>query len=226
MSGYSLGTTLGSCLSSLECGHHINVPRASAIHQSCPKASLSSGAIWQQWLQDPTCSPFLPGSRQSELSWQVLPTWWKQGQMTYIILCSITYHCHATTSSCWCYANVHCHHSTLLGESYLVTSWDYLQAGPELPCHTFEEFGLSTKNPYAQWTHKEMNCLPLAIVGVQEYIFSENIGILGDLAARKEQTFGTLTAHHLAWIGGKLHYGHLDFLNATFMSMHGGVSKV
>src|SRR5258707_207897 len=121
MSGYSLGTTLASCLSSLECGHHINVPRASAIHQSCPKASLSS-------------------------------------------------------------------------------------------C--------------AQWTHKEMNCLPLAIVGVQEYIFSENIGILGDLAARKEQTFGTLTAHHLAWIGGKLHYGHLDFLNATFMSMHGGVSKV
>jgi len=53
-----------------------------------------------------------------------------------------------------------------------------------------------------------------------------DIGILGDLAAGKEQTFGTLTAHHLAWIGGKLHYGHLDFLNATFMSMHGGVSKV
>ncbi len=35
----------------------------------------------------------------------------------------------------------------------------------------------------------------------------------------------TLTACHLAWIGGKLHYRHPDFLNATFMSMHGGVSK-
>ncbi len=35
----------------------------------------------------------------------------------------------------------------------------------------------------------------------------------------------TLTTCHLAWIGGKLHYRHLDFLNATFMSMCGGVSK-
>ncbi len=89
----------------------------------------------------------------------------------------------------------------------------------------FEEFGSSTKNPYAQWTDKEMSRSPVAIVGAREYIFSENIGILGDLAAGKEQTFGTLTARHLAWIGGKLHYGHPDFLNATFMSTRGGVSK-
>jgi 1,3-beta-glucan synthase len=49
--------------------------------------------------------------------------------------------------------------------------------------------------------------------------------VLGDIAAGKEQTFGTMTARALAWIGGKLHYGHPDFLNALFMTTRGGVSK-
>lgn len=66
---------------------------------------------------------------------------------------------------------------------------------------------------------------PVAIVGTREYIFSENIGILGDVAAGKEQTFGTLFARTLAQIGGKLHYGHPDFLNGVFMTTRGGVSK-
>ncbi|KAJ7792246.1 1,3-beta-glucan synthase [Mycena olivaceomarginata] len=72
---------------------------------------------------------------------------------------------------------------------------------------------------------KEFNRTPVAIVGAREYIFSENIGILGDLAAGKEQTFGTLSARSMAWIGGKLHYGHPDFLNALYMNTRGGVSK-
>ncbi|KAI8097579.1 1,3-beta-glucan synthase component-domain-containing protein [Halteromyces radiatus] len=66
---------------------------------------------------------------------------------------------------------------------------------------------------------------PVAIVGAREYIFSENIGVLGDVAAGKEQTFGTLTQRIMAKIGGKLHYGHPDFLNAIFMTTRGGVSK-
>lgn len=66
---------------------------------------------------------------------------------------------------------------------------------------------------------------PVAIIGTREYIFSENIGILGDVAAGKEQTFGTLFARTLAQIGGKLHYGHPDFLNSIFMTTRGGVSK-
>lgn len=66
---------------------------------------------------------------------------------------------------------------------------------------------------------------PVAIIGTREYIFSENIGILGDVAAGKEQTFGTLFARTLAQIGGKLHYGHPDFLNGVFMTTRGGVSK-
>ena len=89
----------------------------------------------------------------------------------------------------------------------------------------FEEYSVSSQSPYAQWGQKEFKAAPVAIVGAREYIFSENIGILGDIAAGKEQTFGTLTARSLAWIGGKLHYGHPDFLNATFMSTRGGVSK-
>ena len=89
----------------------------------------------------------------------------------------------------------------------------------------FEEYSVSSQSPYAQWGQKEFKASPVAIVGAREYIFSENIGILGDIAAGKEQTFGTLTARSLAWIGGKLHYGHPDFLNATFMNTRGGISK-
>ncbi|KAF8654087.1 hypothetical protein AX16_003620 [Volvariella volvacea WC 439] len=89
----------------------------------------------------------------------------------------------------------------------------------------FEEYSVSSQSPYAQWGHKEFTRSPVAIVGTREYIFSENIGVLGDIAAGKEQTFGTMTARALAWIGGKLHYGHPDFLNATFMTTRGGVSK-
>ncbi|KAI8973193.1 1,3-beta-glucan synthase component-domain-containing protein [Mycotypha africana] len=66
---------------------------------------------------------------------------------------------------------------------------------------------------------------PVAIVGAREYIFSENIGMLGDVAAGKEQTFGTLTQRIMAKTGGRLHYGHPDFLNAVFMTTRGGVSK-
>ncbi|KAJ6588554.1 glycosyltransferase family 48 protein [Mycena capillaripes] len=89
----------------------------------------------------------------------------------------------------------------------------------------FEEYAVSNQSPYAQWGAKEFNRTPVAIVGAREYIFSENIGILGDLAAGKEQTFGTLSARSMAWIGGKLHYGHPDFLNALYMNTRGGVSK-
>lgn len=89
----------------------------------------------------------------------------------------------------------------------------------------FEEFNTSSQSPYAQWGHAEFTKAPVAILGAREYIFSENIGILGDVAAGKEQTFGTLAARSLSWIGGKLHYGHPDFLNGIFMTTRGGVSK-
>ena len=60
----------------------------------------------------------------------------------------------------------------------------------------------------------------VVIVGGRRYIFSENIGILGDIAAGKEQTFRTLAAHTLSWIGSKLHYGHPDLLNGISMNTH------
>ncbi|GBE86431.1 hypothetical protein SCP_0903100 [Sparassis crispa] len=89
----------------------------------------------------------------------------------------------------------------------------------------FEEYAVSCQSLYAQWGHKEFKKNPVTFVGAHEYIFSKNIGILDDLAAGKEQTFGTLTARSLAWIGAKLHYGHPDFLNAIDMNTRGGVSK-
>jgi 1,3-beta-glucan synthase len=88
----------------------------------------------------------------------------------------------------------------------------------------FESFNVSNQNPYGAG-HAEFAKAPVAILGAREYIFSENIGILGDVAAGKEQTFGTMAGRGLAQIGGKLHYGHPDFLNAIFMTTRGGVSK-
>ncbi|ORX61288.1 hypothetical protein DM01DRAFT_1365559 [Hesseltinella vesiculosa] len=77
------------------------------------------------------------------------------------------------------------------------------------------------QNPYSASSSNG----PVAIVGAREYIFSEKAGVLGDVAAGKEQTFGTMTQRIMATIGGKLHYGHPDFLNAIFMTTRGGVSK-
>lgn len=87
----------------------------------------------------------------------------------------------------------------------------------------FEETQLECREMVSSEEQQEAS--PVAIVGTREYIFSENIGILGDVAAGKEQTFGTLFARTLARIGGKLHYGHPDFLNTIFMTTRGGVSK-
>lgn len=88
----------------------------------------------------------------------------------------------------------------------------------------FEEMTTDNVSPYTPGA-PPTNLNPVAILGAREYIFSENIGILGDVAAGKEQTFGTLFARTLAQIGGKLHYGHPDFLNGVFMTTRGGVSK-
>ncbi|CAB5381157.1 unnamed protein product [Rhizophagus irregularis] len=66
---------------------------------------------------------------------------------------------------------------------------------------------------------------PVAIVGTCEYIFSKNYGALGDLTAGKGQAFSTLTQRFTAKVGGRLHYGHTDFLNAIFMTTRGGISK-
>ncbi|KAF2011689.1 glycosyltransferase family 48 protein [Aaosphaeria arxii CBS 175.79] len=88
----------------------------------------------------------------------------------------------------------------------------------------FEELTTDNVSPYTPGIPNP-NFNPVAILGAREYIFSENIGILGDVAAGKEQTFGTMFARTLAQIGGKLHYGHPDFLNGIFMTTRGGVSK-
>ena len=89
----------------------------------------------------------------------------------------------------------------------------------------FEELDVLNTIPYIPGIEYEEEPSPVAIVGAREYIFSENIGVLGDIAAGKEQTFGTLFARTLAEIGGKLHYGHPDFINGIFMTTRGGLSK-
>ncbi|WFD30115.1 1,3-beta-glucan synthase [Malassezia sp. CBS 17886] len=88
----------------------------------------------------------------------------------------------------------------------------------------FETMNMPNDNPYGPG-YVDFLKSHVAIVGSREYIFSENIGILGDVAAGKEQTFGTLAGRGLAQIGGKFHYGHPDFLNSVYMTTRGGVSK-
>ncbi|KAG8716956.1 1,3-beta-D-glucan synthase [Ceratobasidium sp. 394] len=89
----------------------------------------------------------------------------------------------------------------------------------------FEEYNMSSRSPCGQGGHKDFAKAPIAILGAREYIFSEKFGILGDMAAGKEPTFGTPSARTLAFICGRLHYGHPDFLNALFMTTRCGVSK-
>ncbi|KAF9339113.1 1,3-beta-D-glucan synthase [Linnemannia elongata] len=89
----------------------------------------------------------------------------------------------------------------------------------------FEQLHTPPISPYSPQMSSDDIPEPVAIVGAREYIFSENIGVLGDVAAGKEQVFGTLTQRMMAKIGGKLHYGHPDFLNFIFMTTRGGVSK-
>ncbi|CAG8459552.1 671_t:CDS:2 [Ambispora gerdemannii] len=88
----------------------------------------------------------------------------------------------------------------------------------------FEQYEMPATSPYSPATEPSKK-EPVAIVGAREYIFSENYGVLGDVAAAKEQTFGTLTQRLMAQVGGRLHYGHPDFLNAIFMTTRGGISK-
>jgi 1,3-beta-glucan synthase len=63
---------------------------------------------------------------------------------------------------------------------------------------------------------------PVAIVGAREHIFSEGVGVLGDVAAGKEYTFGTITQRVAAKLGTRQHYGHPDILNSIFMLTRGG----
>jgi 1,3-beta-glucan synthase len=67
----------------------------------------------------------------------------------------------------------------------------------------FEEMQPMNASPYAS---NKSGRSPVAIVGAREYIFSENVGVLGDVAAGKEQTFGTLTQRIMATIGGRVKY--------------------
>jgi len=95
---------------------------------------------------------------------------------------------------------------------------------PKCPWQIQRVRGIQSKSLHSLGS-KAFKRSPLSIIGAHEYIFSENISILGDLAAGKEQTFGTLTTRSLSWLGGKVHYGHPDFLDAVYMTTRAGVSK-
>merc|ERR1719498_1393512 len=62
------------------------------------------------------------------------------------------------------------------------------------------------------------------IVGFPEHITSD-IGTIGDFAAGAEMAFGTMLQRAYAVLGARMHYGHPDMMNKTFVMQQGGVSK-
>ncbi|KAJ3374534.1 hypothetical protein GGF31_007312 [Allomyces arbusculus] len=87
--------------------------------------------------------------------------------------------------------------------------------------HYLEE-ALKVRSVLAEFARGEST---LAMVGGREFIFSESIGLLGNVAAGKEYTFGTLTQRVMSYLRSRLFYGHADAFNFTFMATRGGVSK-
>ncbi|EGG10469.1 family 48 glycosyltransferase [Melampsora larici-populina 98AG31] len=64
----------------------------------------------------------------------------------------------------------------------------------------FEDFHVSNQSPYSLTGAKEFIKFPVAIVKAREYIFSQNIGVLGNVAAGKAQMFGTLAVGSCSFI--------------------------
>jgi hypothetical protein len=62
------------------------------------------------------------------------------------------------------------------------------------------------------------------IVGFPEHITSD-FGSVGDFAAGAETAFGTTLQRSYAALGSRMHYGHPDMMNKTFIMQQGGVSK-
>ncbi|KNE64975.1 hypothetical protein AMAG_10642 [Allomyces macrogynus ATCC 38327] len=87
--------------------------------------------------------------------------------------------------------------------------------------HYFEE-AVKIRSVLAEFARGDPT---LAMVGGREFIFSESIGLLGNVAAGKEYTFGTLTQRVMSYLRSRLFYGHADAFNFTFMATRGGVSK-
>src|SRR5581483_6618949 len=82
-------------------------------------------------------------------------------------------------------------------------------------------------NPSSPLNDEELETdpYPIAIVGIPEYVFSENYGVLGDIIAGKARAFSTISQSNMAMLGVRLHYGHSDFMYTIFMMINGGVSK-
>ncbi|GFR52418.1 hypothetical protein Agub_g14990 [Astrephomene gubernaculifera] len=66
----------------------------------------------------------------------------------------------------------------------------------------------------------------VAVLGYPEWIFSYRCGLLADLAAATERTFGTQLQRVMAFPSAvRSHYGHPDLWNRLFSMTRGGVSK-
>jgi hypothetical protein len=63
------------------------------------------------------------------------------------------------------------------------------------------------------------------IYGFRENIFTLTHGIIGDMNAVSEWSFGTITQRVAAWLGVRMHYGHPDFIDSYYARTRGSVSK-
>lgn len=67
--------------------------------------------------------------------------------------------------------------------------------------------------------------LQARIIGFREHIFTREHGLVGQIMADAEWTFGTLVQRLLEFLTVRMHYGHPDFMDAFWAANRGSVSK-
>lgn len=67
--------------------------------------------------------------------------------------------------------------------------------------------------------------LQARIIGFREHIFTREHGLVGQIMADAEWTFGTLVQRLLEFLTVRMHYGHPDFMDGFWAANRGSVSK-
>lgn len=89
-------------------------------------------------------------------------------------------------------------------------------------------FGEACKVPFVVkkfLPRKSRTAVECRILGFREVIFTKDYGMVGDIMASAEWTFGTICQRFLAGLNARMHYGHPDFIDGFWASNRGSLSK-
>jgi len=98
-----------------------------------------------------------------------------------------------------------------------------------MDCNMGAFLGEACKVPYVlrkfQPPRTDRRKVKSRIIGFREFIFTEDHGTVGNIAASAEWAFGTICQRFLFGLGHRMHYGHPDFFDALWASNRGSLSK-